>query len=130
MKMKVKTVQIKIQSEKDFEERVKKHLSKIDRGLFPKKVVREISFTNLETLRKTLTQKRLELMHCIKHTHPKSVYELAGFLKRNIKNVRKDVQLLEQLGFVKVRKEKSEDSERQVTVPQVNFERINVDIVV
>lgn len=130
MKMKVKTVHIKIQSEKDFEEKVKARLSKIDRGVFTAKAVREISFTTLSAMRKTLTQKRLEVMHCIKHNHPQSIYELAGLLKRDIKNVRKDIQLLEQLDFIEVRKGKSKDSERQVAVPQVNFERINVDIAV
>jgi len=130
MKMKVKIVHINIQSEKDFEEKVKAHLSKIDRGVFPAKAVREISFTTLSAMRKSLTQKRLEVMHCIKHNHPKSIYELAGLLKRDIKNVRKDIQLLEQLDFIEVRKGKSKDSERQVAVPQVNFERINVDIAV
>ena len=130
MKMKVKTVHIKIQSEKDFEEKVKARLSKIDRGVFTAKAVREISFTTLSAMRKTLTQKRLEVMHCIKHNHPKSKDELAGLLKRDIKNVRKDIQLLEQLDFIEVRKGKSKDSERQVAVPQVNFERINVDIAV
>ena len=130
MKMKVKTVKIKVQSEKEFEEKVKTHLSKIDRGIFPARAVREISFTNLEALKKILTQKRLGVIHCIRHRKPQSIYELAKYLKRDLKNVRKDIQLLEQLGFIEVRKKMSEDSERQVTIPQVNFGRINVDIVV
>ena len=61
MVIKIKTVTIKIQSEDEFERKVRKHLAKIDSGVF-KKPVRETSFTSLEALKRILTKKRLELM--------------------------------------------------------------------
>ncbi len=90
--------------------------------------MRETSFTSLEALKRILTKKRLELMHCIKHKKVKSIYELASFLKRDVKNVGKDVWLLERLGFIEVRKNKADNSERRTCTPRINFDRINVAI--
>ena len=127
MVIKIKTVTIKIQSEDEFERKVRKHLAKIDSGVF-KKPVRETSFTSLEALKRILTKKRLELMHCIKHKKAKSIYDLAKFLKRDVKNVGKDVWLLEHLGFIEVRKDKADNSERRTCAPRIHFDRINVAI--
>ena len=45
----------------------------------------EISFDNLETLRRALTPKRLEILHIIKQRNPESIYELAHIVQRDAK---------------------------------------------
>ena len=117
---------VKVRSEDEFKQRVRKHLSQIDNGIFPNKPKIETSFTSLEALKKILTQKRLELIRCIKHEKPKSIYELAVKLKRDAKNVSKEIQLLKSAGFIEVTKQKSNG--RKAYIPRINFDRINVSI--
>jgi predicted transcriptional regulator len=47
-------------------------------------------FTDLETFRKCLTPKRLELLWTVADKHPHSVRELAAWVKREPKNVSED----------------------------------------
>ena len=61
-----------------------------------------IYFTSLEAIRKVLTEKRLELLRVIKEQEPDSVYELAKILKRDIKNVNDDLELLKDIGLCRV----------------------------
>ena len=126
MVIKVRSTMVKIQSEDEFKQRVRKHLFQIDRAVFPNKPKIETSFTSLEALKKILTQKRLELIRCIKHEKPKSIYELAVKLKRDAKNVSKEIQLLKSAGFIEVTKQKSNG--RKAYIPRINFDRINVSI--
>ncbi|HLC85494.1 MAG TPA: hypothetical protein VJH22_06910 [Candidatus Nanoarchaeia archaeon] len=85
----------------------------------------EISFENIDTLRKVLTPKRMELLHAIKHNRPESLYELAQMVERDLKSVNTDIEVLVTLGLVLL--EKTND-ERKKTKPLVEFDKLNVEI--
>ncbi len=84
-----------------------------------------IYFENLNTFRKALTQKRLEMLHIIKEKHPASVYELADILGRDIKNVTQDLEHLKEIGLVEIKDTKEK---RKRLIPQVNYDTVAVEI--
>ncbi len=86
---------------------------------------RGIYFTSLEAIRKVLTEKRLELLHVIKEQEPDSVYELAKILKRDIKNVNDDLELLKDIGLVSITKARKG---RGRVIPRVNYDKIQLEI--
>lgn len=59
-----------------------------------------ISFPDYETLGKVITGARLGLLNAIRLNKPKSIQELARFVKRDFKNVYQDVKLLSQFGLI------------------------------
>ena len=85
----------------------------------------EVSFTDLDTLRKVLTDKRMELMHAIKQHSPDSIYELAKIVKRDLKSVNDDLQILERSGLISL---DSTKEGRQRVKPKLEFEKLNVEI--
>ena len=86
---------------------------------------RGIYFTSLEAIRKVLTEKRLELLRVIKEQEPDSVYELAKILKRDIKNVNDDLELLKDIGLVSITKARKG---RGRVIPRVNYDKIQLEI--
>ena len=84
-----------------------------------------IYFTSLEAIRKVLTEKRLELLRVIKEQEPDSVYELAKILKRDIKNVNDDLELLKDIGLVSITKAREG---RGRVIPRVNYDKIQLEI--
>lgn len=86
---------------------------------------RGIYFTSLEAMRKVLTEKRLELLHAIKEQQPDSVYELSKIVKRDIKNVNGDLELLKNIGLVSITK--ARQGRGRVT-PRVNYDKIQLEI--
>ncbi|MFH1442492.1 MAG: HTH domain-containing protein, partial [Candidatus Micrarchaeota archaeon] len=87
-----------------------------------------IVFPNLDLLRQFLTPQRLRMLHAIRTQNPSSVYELAKMLKRDRRNVLKDLRSLQDLGLIKIRKENKKAAPRRNLVPQVDFSRIVVGI--
>lgn len=90
---------------------------KHDEKLTPK---RGLGFSTIEDFRKFFSKRRMELLSIIKHTKPKSVYELARFTKRAYKNVYDDVALLEQLGLIT----------RENHHVDVDFSKLHVEVAV
>ena|SRR3989344_1414479 len=88
---------------------------------------KELSFENVYTLRKFLTEKRIELLHIIKHDNPGSMYELAKIANRDFKSVTTDIAILKELNLVSL--EKIKDGRIRVK-PKVNFNKINVEITI
>ena len=86
---------------------------------------RGIYFTSLEAMRKVLTEKRLELLHVIKEQEPDSVYELSKLVKRDIKNINSDLELLKNMGLVSVSKTRKG---RERIIPRVNYDKIQLEI--
>ncbi len=72
-----------------------------------------------------LTEKRLELLHVIKEQEPNSVYELAKILKRDIKNVNDDIELLKNIALVSITKAREG---RGRVIPRVNYDKIQLEI--
>ncbi len=87
----------------------------------------EVSFQNIDTLRKVLTEKRLELLHVIKHHSPRSIYELAKIVNRDLKSVNTDIGVLVDLGLVSL---ETLRQERIRTRPIVAFNKLHVEIAI
>jgi predicted transcriptional regulator len=122
--MKIKNIKIAIKSEEELYTEVNAVWEKAERGEKVKKH-EGLYFENLEAMRKVLTENRLRILKIIKKEHPSSIYELAKFLKRDIKNTYDDVQLLAGLGLVDLKKTKEG---RERTTPVVNYEKILLEI--
>ena len=84
-------------------------------------------FTSIEAARKLLTRSRLALLHAIRQHRPRSIYQLAKLVGRNLKNVQTDLQLLERYGLVRFEEARG-DSNRRVKAAIVPFEEIAVKI--
>ena len=87
-----------------------------------------VGFTSLEAARNFLTRQRLALLRAIRTHHPHSIYDLAKTVKRDLKNVQEDVQILEQHGLLRITKHPR--GRRQVKVPEVPFEEIALRIAI
>ena len=48
-----------------------------------------------------LTEKRMQVIRTIMHKHPGSIRELAEFLRRDVKNVFDDLNILNKMGVIK-----------------------------
>jgi len=88
-----------------------------------------VYFTSIEAARNLLTPNRLALLRAIRTRRPQSVYGLAKIVKRHLKNVQDDVQLLERYGLVRLVAGRSSGF-RRVTVPQAPFARIALKIAI
>ncbi len=122
--LKVNEVKIEI---KPFEESMKeaieafKKISKREEVICEEKIV----FNDLDTLRSVLTKERMRLLHYIRTKHPESIYELAKMTDRKWRAVANDIEILSNVGLVKlVRKEKP----KEIIKPIVNFSKMNISI--
>jgi predicted transcriptional regulator len=86
---------------------------------------RELSFESIDTLRKVLTKGRLELLSAIKRQNPKSIYDLAKIVKRDLKSVNTDLEALKDIDIVEFRKEKEG---RARTIPTLVFDHLNISV--
>ncbi len=59
----------------------------------------------LNKFRKIFTQKRLEILNKLNKAQPNSIAELSRMLKRNIKNVYDDLQILNKFNLIKLKKQ-------------------------
>src|SRR5277367_4290431 len=62
-----------------------------------------ISFPDFETLGRVITGARVQLLTTIRAKKPKSIQELARFVKRDFKNVYQDVKLLCEFGLIELK---------------------------
>jgi len=124
--MRIKRVKIGIKSLKEGLKHFAEVAKAIERGEAVKKE-RGVYFENLETMRKILTDRRLEILKVIKEKKPSSIYQLAQLLKRDLKNVNEDLRLLEQSGLVSLKKSKTD---RERITPTVNYDAIQLNIAV
>jgi predicted transcriptional regulator len=88
-----------------------------------------VYFTSLEAARNLLTPRRLALLRAIRKEHPRSIYELAKIVGRNLKNVQTDLQLLEQYGLVTLAESRSR-ANRRIKVPKVPSNEISLKIAI
>jgi len=121
----INSVQIEIKSFKDSMKDLRNSLKRIEEGEDVKE--RKIVFNDLSTLRSILTKERMRLLHCIRFKKPESIYELAKNLDRNWGLVAKDVELLNNVGLVKLEKQ---TKPREIIRPIVNFGKMNIGIMI
>ncbi len=122
--MRVRDIRISIKTKENLFNEVKGVWGKLGKGGQVKKH-EGISFENIEAMRKILSEERLRILRMIKKEHPKSIYELAKFLNRDIKNTFDDVQFLAKIGLIELKKTKEG---REKTAPKVNYDRILLEI--
>ncbi|TVL99820.1 MAG: hypothetical protein CV087_16365 [Candidatus Brocadia sp. WS118] len=124
--MRVKRVKIGIKSLEDVLEDTKEAMKKLERG---EKVKPEkgLYFESIEGFRKALTPKRLELLHVIREKQPESIQELARLSKMDIKSVATDIDILEGLGLIGMKRKKEG---RKESTPMVNYNKISLEIAV
>ena len=77
-----------------------------------------IGVPGIKELKAVLSPKRLELIKAIKEYSPGSIKELAGLVGRDVRNVHRDLSLLNAVGLVELRKEGKE------VKPVVDYEEI------
>src|SRR3989344_2547533 len=106
-KMKVKNIKLTIKERKNVLNEFAKVLAKARKGQTPVPQ-EEVSFQNTYTLRKVLTEKRMELLHIIKQHAPESIYELAKIVDRDLKSVNTDINVLADLGLVSLERHHEE----------------------
>jgi predicted transcriptional regulator len=124
--MKIKNIVVEVKSVEDTLKEAKEVMVKIKERKFVKKK-ESISFSNIDIMRKVLTNKRLELIKSIKKYKPKSIYQLAKIVGRDSKSVNSDIKILSNLGMVDI---KSKENGRENIVPSVEYEEIDVAIAV
>lgn len=84
-------------------------------------------FDSIDTIRSVLTNNRLLILKVIRRHHPKSVYELAKQLGRDLKNVNQDLRLLSDIGLVTL---ETTVIDRKRVIPQVDYKKIVFEIAV
>ena len=90
---------------------------------------RGVYFTSLEAARNLLTPRRLALLRAIRKEKPRSIYELAKIVGRNLKNVQTDLHLLEQHGLVTLAESRSR-ANRRIKIPKVPSNEISLKIAI
>lgn len=103
----------------------KEVMRSLEKGEKVRKKKPGVYFKDLETMRKAITEEKLKILRLIKEKHPGSVYELAKLLKRDAKNVANDVNYLQDLGLIELKKNKEG---RSKNIPLVNYDKILVEI--
>jgi predicted transcriptional regulator len=88
-----------------------------------------VYFTSLEAARNFLTRQRLGLLHAIRENHPRSIYELAKMVRRDLKNVQQDVALLERHGLVKLTESRRGEMSK-IRTPEAPFDEIAIRIAI
>jgi predicted transcriptional regulator len=97
----------------------------LQRNEAPRGEKERIDFPSIEAMRQVLTSKRLQLLRLVRSRRPKSVYELAQFAGRDIKNVQDDVAMLVRMGLLDLTRSKQA---RARIIPHVLYDRIQIQI--
>ncbi|MAF34794.1 hypothetical protein CMO91_03030 [Candidatus Woesearchaeota archaeon] len=81
-----------------------------------------LTFANMALFRKTITPKRLELVHVIASKKPSSVRQLAALVSRDYKSVSQDLAILEDNGLVTF------SSHKGRKIPQAAYDNLHIKI--
>ena len=124
MAIKIHEVVIKVESQEEFFNKQRDTFKNLDKKILSRERY-SYSFQNLNEYRRTLTQKRLELLSVIKHRKPNSIYELSKMVKRDFKNVSEDVNILLEVGLIEIERK---ETPQKVIIPSVKFDRLRISI--
>jgi len=81
-----------------------------ERTSFASKLKREKTihnFSDIKLLRNILSNEKARILYTLKSQSPKSIYQLAKILKRDLKSVRQDIKILERFGFLELIEKKT-----------------------
>lgn len=93
-----------------------------------KKEKESYDFEGLALIRKLLSNEKARILHTIKASKPKSIYELAKILQRDFKSVNNEIKMLEKFGFIDLISEKSGERERLRPVVVVDSIQLNIQV--
>ncbi len=88
-----------------------------------------VYFTSREAARALLTRNRLALLRAVGARRPRSIYELARTLNRDLKNIQEDLRLLEEYGLVRLTRGHGA-GKRVTTVPETLVGEIALKIAI
>nr|MBI4156640.1 hypothetical protein [Candidatus Woesearchaeota archaeon] len=117
-------MKIRIESKEDYWKRATKEAREIDNGK-RQSFESSLSFISLKQFRNFMTPGRLEILKVIKKRKPKSIYELAKMLDRDVDNVNREVKLL---ALYKLLILKNGNGKRKTVIPRVDFDEIRINI--
>lgn len=75
---------------------------------------------DIELLRRLFSNEKTKILYILKTKKPKSIYQLAIFLKRDFKSVYQDLKLLERFGFIEFHLEKKGKRESFRPILKIN----------
>jgi predicted transcriptional regulator len=99
----MKILTIKVEEPKKVARKLLRTLEGINNGNTPKGE-NVLTFPSVEKLFKTLTPVRWKIVKALQTREFQSIRELAKYLKRDYANVWRDIQILNDLGIVKIEK--------------------------
>jgi predicted transcriptional regulator len=99
-------------------------------GLIPKffGAKKDFDFSDLETLRKLLSNEKSRILYILKNEKIHSIYGLAKKTKRDFKSTYQDLKFLEKLGFIEFHSEKTGNKER--LIPTLLADKIELIITI
>ncbi len=83
-------------------------------------------FSDVQLLRNILSKEKSRILHLLKTKKPKSIYELAKMLKRDLKSVRNDIKALERFGFIEFHSIKT--GKRKALMPVLIVDKLQIII--
>ncbi len=122
--MKKKTLVISLKSNQRFFDDIKEKMKNIEKGKVSKSTHYEISFDDIKGLNKFI--RNLPVLMTIINQSPKTIYELAKILDRDVSNIRKIVSFFEDVGAVQLKVKKV--SGRTVKRPVVFYDKIELQL--
>jgi len=122
--MRVKEIKVVVRPLDEDLEEVVEAFRRVERG--EEFAEEKIVVSNLDDLRKILTDERIRVLQVIKSENPSSVYELAKLLGRDRAAVIRDLEILRNLGLVEFVEERK--GRRKVKRPVVPYDEIDVSI--
>lgn len=84
----------------------------------------EHDFSDIELLRKILSNEKARILYALKKQKIKSIYHLAKILNRDFKSVYTDLKLLERFGFIEFHSSKK--GKRESLVPVLTTDSIEI----
>lgn len=100
---------------------------RVEVGVIPKKrSPGVVYFSSFEEMNVVLNTQRIALLEAIRKHNPESIYALAKILERDQGNVTKDVNILEEYGFVQITR--TRDGGRMKSEPRTDVEAIEMII--
>jgi predicted transcriptional regulator len=88
-----------------------------------------VYFASLEAARALLTPNRLALLRAVRTHRPRSIYQLARTVERDLKNVQDDLRILQRYGLVRMKRGRG-TGRRATKVPEAPFGEIALKIAI
>lgn len=123
-----KTLTIQIRSAGEALERFRDTFRAVEAGR-PATRREGVYFTSIEAARNLLTPNRLALLRAIRTKRPRSIYELAKLVRRDLKNIQDDLRVLEAFGLVQLSSDGG-TGRRRAKVPRAPFSQIALRIAI